>query len=51
MKALSLEQPKIDKFDVITTPKKPRDMYDIMQGLRIERMPDWKTRAALQKVA
>ena len=26
-------------------------MYNILQGLRIERTPDWKTRALLQKVA
>jgi hypothetical protein len=47
IKALSFKQPKIDYFNIIATPKKPRDMYNIMQGLRIKRTPDWKTRAVL----
>jgi len=51
VKASSFKQPKIDQFNAIATPKKPRDMYNIMQGLRIERTPDRKTRAALRKVA
>ena len=51
MEALSLKQPKVNQFNILATLKKPRDMYNIMQGLRIEHTPDRKTRALLQKVA
>jgi hypothetical protein len=49
--ASSFEQPKINKLEVLATLRKSRDMYDIVQGLRIERTPDRKTWALLQKVA
>jgi hypothetical protein len=51
MEALSLEQAKSDQPNVIATPKKPRDMYRMIQGLYNEHTPNRKTRLLLQKVS
>ena len=47
MEALSFKQPKIDQSNILTTPAKPRDIYNIVQDLCIERTPNWKTKALL----
>jgi hypothetical protein len=45
MEASSFKQPKINQFNVLATLAKPRDIYNIVQDLRIKRTPDQKTRA------
>ena len=51
IEALSFKQANSDQFDTIATPKKPRDMYQMVQSLHNDHTPDRKTRLLLQKVS